>query len=263
MICASFVHCEGDGNIVVRRGLARRLCSHVRIYKIHQSVVGLADLFLKCVCKAHHHSGGRAAFFFHYLHAARTVAVISVVALRDIDKFKILADNGTGCKLCGNVVFDTLSYIGSYVFVGIADLKVFRIVIPPFICLETVRRNGNVGTVGLIGVSETACLRRKRAVISEKIRIEQFEYRSGFLLGVGAHVDKLCLGEIAVSVCEGMPAELLLDEEPRAVCTSARDCAFNHEARTLEEVAVAVVAEALVLRKAEFDRVFAVGDPLG
>ena len=125
------------------------------------------------------------------------------------------------------------------------------------------RRNGNVGTVGLIGVSETACLRRKRAVISEKIRIEQFEYRSGFLLGVGAHVDKLCLGEIAVPVGKGAPTELLLDEEPRTVCTSARDRAFDHETRALEEIAVAVVAEALVLRKAEFNRVCAVGDSFG
>ena len=158
------------------------------------------------------------------------MAVVSVVALRDVDKFKILADNGAGCKLCGNAAFNVLADIGSYVLVGIADLEVFRIVTAPFICLETVRSNGNVGTVGLIGVSETACLRRKRAVISEKIRIEQFEYRSGFLLGVGAHVDELCLGEIAVSVGERAPVELLLKEEPRAVHAASGDRALDHKA---------------------------------
>ena len=232
VVRACSVHCEGDGNMLVRSGLARRLSSHVRIYQIHKPVVGLAHLILKAVCKAHHRPGSRAALFLAYIQASRTAAVSCVVALRNVDKFEIKTDNGAGGKLGGDIVFNAFLHIFKHILIGIAYLLIRRIVTAPMMILRSVGSIDDTRSVrslnlvrGIFRVGSEVS-----HVIPEQIRIEQIEHGDRFLFGVGAHVDELCLGEIAVSVGERAPVELLLKEEPRAVHAASGDRAFDHKA---------------------------------
>ena len=115
------VHCEGDGNMLVRSGLAGRLSSHVCEDEIHYSVVGLAYLFLESVRPADHRARSRALFLDDF-HAFRAVAVVPVVALGNIDISELFSYLMTAGKTGGDVVLDAVADVCSQILIGVAYL---------------------------------------------------------------------------------------------------------------------------------------------
>ena len=92
--------------------------------------------------------------------------------------------------------------------------------------------------------------------------IEIVERRNGGLFAVGAHLDEIGFAEETVSVVYAFPAELVFEEEPHAPHASALDGALDDKAASLEEVAVSVIAQAIVPAVAEFYRAFSDRDSL-
>ena len=60
--------------------------------------------------------------------------------------------------------------------------------------------------------------------------MEIVKKRHGAFMCVGAHIDKLRFGKIAVPVGERLPFELIFKEEPRAVHAASGDRALDHKA---------------------------------